>query len=311
MSAPIMYPITTMRRHNRKITVWWAGWTGTAMLMRAEPSHIPRWVAVEAISSLVTPLPSPAMMGRDGDGAGPRPDAWAPLGDWPDALGEPLPHQPHHDTRMGEINRGGYTAADAAQEAEEMEADREEARRNPGQTPRENLPWWRITEAVTYSPPGQIGEHEAEGRLMRALYFLGGTDRRPTYRSNAAIIADLKGYKEPVAREDATGSYVPRLQTTPADTADRLLQAMRWYCELELTGGATPARIMDDRALNVPRSFADIARFLDPPIKRQAAQQAYARGIAAITRIANAGTPVVDHLLAQTQTRNRTHALTR
>ncbi|MEQ1694417.1 MAG: hypothetical protein ABL901_01120 [Hyphomicrobiaceae bacterium] len=291
---------------NVAVRVRWAGWEGEAVYFRAKPSDRPAWLARVRAGKGYTfhPLPTDAMRRY---GCGSEPDAMQPLGDAPHALGAPLPVHPHHTLRMGSI---GGVAFDATAAAEEMQADRD--RRDPDATALEALPWWREPSEVTYSPRGQIGEREAEGRVMRALYFLGGTEQPRAGRTNAAVLADLKHAFDLATRQDATASYVPRLNTTLRDSPANLLTAMEWFCELQLISDLAwkQAYALKQRAHNIPVSFVMIALEIGVD-GRDGAQKAYTRGIARIAAIANTGTPSLDRIRTRTKEGNRAYALTR
>ena len=304
-ALPVPMPV------NEPVYVRWAGWEGEAVFFRAKPADKPRWMArvrQGKAGYAFKPLPSAAMLGRDGRSCGPAPDALQPIAGFPVALGDPLPHLPHHDRRLGTIGGVAFSATDAA---EEMESAREDARRTRDAPTLEALPWWREPSDVTYSPPGQITEREAEGRVMRALYFLGGDEHPKPYRTNAAVLADMKHAFDVATKQDATASYVPRLNTTLRDSPSELLAAMEWFCELALGTGWKTSYALRARAKNIPDSFAVIAVVLGTKDQR-GAHNADTRGIARVHDIANAGhTPRLDAIRRDTKEGNRSHALTR
>jgi len=346
MSSP-WYPMDAMRQYNKAMRLRWNGWEGTAVLLRAKPGDTPRWVQPVKRKGGATsfePLPSRRQRTFPGNGTGEivdvserwlndrgwgdQPDCWQPLGAWPDPLPEPLPEGPHHQSRFGTIGGVEYNAV---QDYEEMQEARERARRQRDEPEPETPPaWWRDPTAVTYSAPGAIGEREAEGRVMRALYFLGGNAvfRAPRERLNADVLAAWYRAKETAEDLEKPGRFTPRLNVHPTDTADRLLTAMRWACELgaggmrytldgkgKLAASATGEGwsrwvVLDRRARNVPDTWSVIADIVEAP-SRQAAQKMYDPAIADIARIANTGTPILDRLLATTQESNRRHADTR
>lgn len=303
-----MYQMDSMRRINVAVGVVWGGWTGTAVLLCAKPGDTPRWAATvkDGRTTRYEPLPSASMRRR---GAGPAPDAWWPLGDWPDALPAPLPHQPHHDVRFATI---GGVAFDATAAAAEMEEAREAARcRDDEPAAKDGLPWWRDPATVTYSAAGSITKREAEGRVMRALYFLSRPDNPLRYRSNAAVLADMMASRD-WGSSDFSSPHVPHLTLTLSDTADRMLAALRWAAELKAAPhgyGQKRLAVLIDRARNEPLTFADIG--LRMHISPARASMIYDDAIDRIAAIANTGTPELDAIIAATKSRNRAHAISR
>jgi len=314
------YPISAMTRAKTLVRVRWAWWQGEALLL-ANPGKPRQWLMPvgEPGARRLVPLPPRnvrvfwhAHMGEtltvgedwlERNGWGPEPHLWQPVGAWPEPLPAPV-------ATVGEkprfVSIGGMRFS-ATEAAAEMEAEREEARRAPREA-REaiELPWWRDATQLTYSPAGSIGLREAEGRVMRALYFLGGGEAwEIAAGSNAGVLADLKHAAE-VASGDATEDYIPRFEAGPADTPDRLLMAMRWVCEMRLDpacDGQRRYRVLDARARNVPVTFAAIGEAFG--LSRPRARQIYTAAIARIAVIANAGTPLIDARVAAIQTDNR------
>lgn len=328
MTGGSWYPMAAMRRINTPIRVRWNGFEGTAVWLRAKTGDAPRWVqpVKHAGGAGFEPLPSrqqrtfPANARGDdvavtehwleGRGWGPEPECWQPIGEWLDPLPDPLTEGPHHDSRFSTIGGVAFDAATAAAEMEEM---REAARCRPNNdgVAEDGLPWWRDPAAINYAPRGQITARDAEGRVMRALYFLGG--REPAlarYRSNAAVLADLMEARD-WGKSDFSGTHIPRLAVTRSDTADRLLEAMRWACELmaDRDHGWRWFAVLERRARNEPQSWSRIADVIGA--ERTSALRSYARAITRVTVIANSGTPHLDRRLAEIQKGNRRHADTR
>lgn len=180
--------------------------------------------------------------------------------------------------------------------------------------------WWRDAHAIVYEPPGTVSPRMAEGRVMRALAVCGhGIDVVVRTRSFGALLADL------AARADhqpyATSDYAPRLAALPADRSD-FDTAMAWLTALNPRGVPSvwgradwslsrAQEVLAHRAARVPLSFDVIGGLWG--ISGEAARQAYARSIAAVTRVANGETawphavaaPTrVDHIAA-VRARNR------
>jgi len=330
------YPIGSLTTYNVPVVLRWAGWEGTAVWMR-EGKAAPRWVAIVGTGRTATTQPLPPKKlrlyhdtpaGEDhpatdrmlaARGWADGPSCWRPLRPetWPDALPAPLPFQSAEDV-MAQIGRVAFSATEAAAE---MEADRlaarQETKKRGTDREREALPWWRDAAlTVLHSPPGAITPRECDGRVMRALYFLGHGGATPPElrgRDNAGVLEDLRkaaaqalreGRELPVPPDDT--DRVPQLVRTPADTDERLLQALGWACEA-YAHTDTLRIVLLGRAANVPLSWSRIGGFLG--ITRQAAKDRYDRAMLRLTRIANAGTtPGLDRTRAAVIERNRAHA---
>jgi hypothetical protein len=315
-----------LTRHNIPVVLRWAGWEGLAVWLQ-EGREPPRWVAVTGTGKAAKfePLPpkklrlyhevhageeytaTPEMLAARGWAVGPT--SWRPHRPetWPSLLPEPLPVEVPESVVVS-IGRVAFSATDAAAE---MEADRTHARAKKDKPDKEALPWWRTDDLseITYAPPGRMTKREVEGRVMRALYFLGGGGLVPSEmlaRSNADVLADLKRAAD-LALGDATSDYVPHLDRTPADTDDRLLGAMRWVCEARATVWKPQTlHVLAWRSANIPLAWTEIGDRLKS--SRQAAKDRYDRAIISLTRIANTGTPTLDRIRAEVIQGNRAHA---
>lgn len=248
---------------------------------------------------------------------GDNPEFWAPLDparwrlfDLP-AVALTLPEA--SEPRLWS-SRQSFHAADAAEVAAEMEADRERAGREQGdgagRGQRREL-WWLDATQITYSDPGRITKREAEGRIMRALAsdtFDEATRGLGLGRRNALRQLDIDEIRALAEFEaDAVPEERPRFVAGPPDALD-YLTAMTWFAALgarELSpalaagaGGwprrrpATPGQLVlfyasrDDGL-----SFGDIARALrivtGRKISRGRAHQLYRAAIEAVWAIAN------------------------
>jgi hypothetical protein len=316
VAAP-WFPVDMMRIANRpcRIRVGGVAFTG---LYKGPPVETkrPRWVGIGVDRSFVD------LRGE--------PDAWQPLspGDWPG-------YGPHWDSRMVRIDAPSFDAIELA----EIKAERADMRHaayardslgEPGEP--EPLPSWRDADSITYSAAPHISRDEAEARVMRALYFLGGPGGLDLlgYRSNAAVMSDLKraadsvklltgfGYSEADARAElkmrhnealSSGSAMPRLMPTLSDTPERLIAAMRWATELRLSpkAGSVRYRVLELRSRNTAVTWADVGE-MNGNVSATRARQLYASAIDRIGTIANHGTPLLDHITATTIKANREHA---
>jgi len=180
------YPVKSMRRLNKAVRVRW-GWLEPfeAALIKTKPR---RWATLsrnkKTGATEITYLPPERVKGgflparttgemvpltaRQADAWGPEPDAWQPIGKWPDPLPAPLPTASiSSEPRMVSI---GKVAFDAAGAAAEMEADREEARQDRERhRRRDGMGWWWSPAEIIYQPLGHVDRRMAEGRVMRCL----------------------------------------------------------------------------------------------------------------------------------------------
>lgn len=300
--ADSWYRMSAMRRLNAPVRVLRGGSIGTAVLMRDTAGDAPRWVEPVMVKG----------QRQLRDITGPLPELWQPLvsGSWADPL--PAPVVLSESGRFVSIGRVTFSATEAAAE---MEADRETARAqhrdNHLEDADRSLPWWRDASIITYSAPGAITPREAEGRTMRALYFLAGESSQTTaarrVRVNAEVLEQLRRAADLL--NDTAPDLVPYMAESPADTPERLITAMRWVCELMLSpaiDGDRAFRILDARARNRPLSWGDISA--EEHVSRARAKQIHDAALRRVTAIANTGTPNADREIAALQQRNRNHA---
>lgn len=177
-------------------------------------------------------------------------------------------------------------AAEAAELASEMEADRRDASRTADETSTtqakrgaRRLQWWRDASLITYSEPGAISKREAEGRVMRAIASDGFHQRADGLglHESAALVdlsddqrAALDGLAQPA-------SVIDHFQPLGQDHDD-YLTAMSWYA-------AAPNMVLRLMASDLAFSWREIGERL--AVSRQAAQQRHKRAIDAVWTVAN------------------------
>ncbi|CAA2142797.1 hypothetical protein [Hyphomicrobium sp. ghe19] len=168
-----------------------------------------------------------------------QPDFWAPID--PDKFKLfPLPPValtlPDEDEppRMWS-SRQSYSAADAAADAAEMEADRDQARNGPKRANGQKRSlWWLDISRIRYAPAGYVTRADAEGRIMRALAqedmfvrasFGLGLDRRDSGLSDQQLrdLAEWEAKRAPSIR--------PRFEAVQPDLDDYGV-AMSWFTAL-------------------------------------------------------------------------------
>jgi hypothetical protein len=320
------YPMTLMRIHNRPIRVAWNGYHLDAMRMGPPVAKQARWVEIYGREFIDLP-PTRVVSFRDTHAGqlinvpeagqlarwGANPEMWQPLAShpWPTYL--PEHEQIWPGSKAGlftRIDQQSYGETEMAQDAAEREMFKDQAyARGRNGEPEEalELPKWRDATSISYSQSGHITRAEAEARVCRALYFLGGGGGLDLIagRSNAAVLADLK---RDVDDDDLAG-LIPRLIVHDSDTDARLITAMRWACELRLSplvNGRTRYDVLELRSRNVPVLWSKIADMLG--VSGTRAKQLYADAIDRITTIANTGTPLLDRSEAKVKQGNREHA---
>lgn len=162
--------------------------------------------------------------------------------------------------------------------------------------------WWRDASLLRYEAAGAVTRVMAEGRLMRALSLerMIRMDMAP-YRSNGAVLADIKRTLADVLAEEPDEDWAPRLRPVAADWSDFEI-VMGWITDV------WPSR----RALAVMR-----ARMRTPPatwtqigdVHRMSATHAkriYNRVVDLATDAANATCPTRRHkMLADLREQNR------
>jgi hypothetical protein len=321
------YPISAMRRLNKAVRVRW-GWVEPfeAVLLSANPR---RWATLRrdvTTGEIVTiDLPPKSVkqwrrtwageLGAVSDawlaqrGWGPEPQAWQPIGQWPDPLPDPLPTGEVEDTvRMASI---GEVKFDAAAAAAEMEADRERARN--GREPRdrsEGLAWWWSPAEVVYEPAGMVSRRMAEGRVMRAVAWCRGGHASPKLASSK-FFAEMAAAASELFEEVDVASQAVRFVPLQEDLGD-FLTAMGWFVRLnsQRTEGIKRSREQEMlllRSLPVPPSFGEIGRRLG--VSSQRAHQLYQRAVDKVTALANQPEGI-DAPIAKLRERNRAARVT-
>lgn len=327
--GPIWYPLRdaagalAVRVHNRVVNVRWGPFVGRACYVGPPVVTTPYWGepvkkdgrayfrelppkrvrTYREAANGADVEPSAGYMRRQGWGR--EPEAWQPLpGEvWPYPLPEQLPAMPV--AREGIFARIDHVKFDAAQAAAEMENEREFARRRKDNPEPVRIPWWRDGTAITYSERGAITPRECEGRVMRALYWLGrgGLVLPETHgtllgRMSASGIGD----------DDFPVAELPRLARGPGETDDQLLRAMDWLVELVLAhkSGGDWFYLLASNATDRPLTYARMGALAG--MSATDAHRMESRAIRHLARIANTGTPKLDDLRQSVVERNRAHA---
>jgi hypothetical protein len=184
-----------------------------------------------------------------------------------------------------------YRAVDAAEAAllsQEMEDDREHARRNPGVDAAQPVErqWWRDPSAVVYATAGSVTRRDAEGRVMRALLAETAIRvERPGCATFAGILARLSATL-PLAPGELAAMDLPPERVVPTGRDhDDLLTALGWLAAVHETAMERPRRAIRLRALDPPLGWREIGRRLG--CSHEAARTAYATGVDAVWSAAN------------------------
>lgn len=176
----------------------------------------------------------------------------------------------------------------------------------PDDVSRETLDplWWRDATQVAYSSRGGISQHEAEGRIMRAL----NTNWRihvesPSYQTNADVLARLG--QEPLLEdldEPLHHDWRPPFEPLGRDLDDFTV-SMAWFAALNpkelwhkrrAIGSMNRAQaVLLYRAMDPPSSWGFIGRKWS--VSPQRAAQVYQSSLEKITRAAN-GRSVFKHV---------------
>lgn len=339
------YPASAMRHLKRPVLVRW-GWVQPfeAILLTDNPR---RWAAVirdkktrNAIDFVVYPpkkVRSGFLLQRTTDETasmsesqydrwGPEPAAWRPMGAWPDPLPDPLPTtEVGSEIRMKSI---GKVAFDATAAAEEMEADREDARRGGSREVDDFGRWWRDGSRIRYRPAGQVQvepirewntdamrmethmRNMAEGRVMRAVSFCGaGHGLSQGQVAVGRFLSDLAASVESSDQlvRDGVVPFEPLRQDH-----DDFLTAMEWFAKLHPGHNARDQswslsreqQVLLFRSLTVPLSFADIGRQKAFQVSGTRARAIYESTIDRVHRLANASAGV-DPVILRVRERNR------
>ena len=313
----------TMRRHNRVVNVRWGPYTGPACYVgppvvseaywgepvkdgarryfRELPPRRVRSFREKAIGEDVEP--SAGYLARQGWER--EPDSWQPLpaDKWPDELPEPLPAMPQ--SLAGIMARVDHVKFDAAQAVAEMEDDRRRADSNEEEKEVARVPWWRDASAVKYSAAGEITPRECEGRVMRALYWMGAGELALPVTTGTAIGRMTASTPE----EEPEGSInLPPLVRGDGETDERLLAAMDWVAELCI--GSVYARYWVDllaaQATDRPITYARLGYLFET--SASSVHESEKRALRHLFKISNKGTPKLDASRRATVERNRAHA---
>lgn len=247
-----------------------------------------------------------------------KPLCWQPQD--PEKWQAPLPEPLSTATDRlwySKLSFGVVEEAEAAELAQEMERDRNDARRGPVHSapPREPMQWWRDADKIKYEPRGQISPRMAEGRVMRAVALCGhssgmygqGTGMSLRARS---ILASMATSASP--EDYATSDYVPRLRALPGDHSDFPI-AMSWFTALNtmpLPASDSKAawvfnreqEALAFRSFNIPLSYAEIGNQWG--VSGETARQTYISAIDMVHRLANGVVPVVVDHMAELRKRN-------
>lgn len=316
--------VLTMRLYNRAINIRWGTYCGPACFVgppaavkpfwgepvkegkrkyfrELPPRRVKSYNARGDVAAGDYVEPSPAMLERQG--WGPEPDAWQPLpaDQWPLPLPETLPR-----VAAGLMTRIDHIRFDAAAAAAEMEEDRRVAENRKEEKEPVRVPFWRDASVITYSERGAVTPRECEGRVLRALYWLGaGALALPVTHGTA--IGRMTATSPEEETEDA--ATLPPLVRGPGETDDRLLEAMDWIAELYFAfpnSGAYWAEIMFVQATDRPLTYSRIASFFGA--SASSVRESEKRALRHLTKIANTGTPYLDASRAATVERNRAYA---
>lgn len=232
-----------------------------------------------------------------------EPQSWRPADvnrwRWPNNVApEPLPVQ--IEPRMTTIGM----AFDATAAAAEMEADREAARANRRAATTDTPQWWRDVARVAYAPMGAVSRDHGEARIMRALILERGIrlDLRP-YRTNAAVLADLKATLADLLAEAPASDWVPPLVAQPEDWRDFEV-VMGWL--IEVMPSRRELTCLRGRMQSPPLTWVQIGDEIGRTEAR--ARQLYAGAIDALVAAANREPRRARARLAELQERNRSAA---
>jgi hypothetical protein len=287
----IWYSISAMKRAAVKVRVIWNGREFDATITRNAAGNL-QWATILPTGEIKWLPPA-----REARQWGDQPDAWRPLGPWPDPLPTPMiTAQPR--VWSSRMRFQLVEEASAADLAREMEHDRESARVHRGAgdfDPKSQ--WWKDPYAIKYQPAGEITKEMAEGRLMRAVAACGArAGLTLESRTAGTVLADLATAADEAFRQfDATSDGAVQFRPLPQDHAD-FCEAMRWFAMLNPPKSWARSReawtfnrmqkTLLFRAFAVPLNWREIGN----RIKRtdQRARQLYAEAIVMAAKIANA-----------------------
>lgn len=310
----------TMRVHNRPVEIQWGHWSGVAVYVGLPVSDTPYWA--EPTKRGLVPLPPRKVISYreipngelvetpqswlQRNGWGPEPTAWRPRAGerWPHELPELLALTA---SAVGRAVRIDHVAFNAAEAAAEMENERQwrRDRGDDGDEPAVDA-WWRDGMLIPYSDRGVITPRECEGRVMRALYWLGRggeSVRASTHSPLASMVADV------VSSEHMPDtSELPKLARMPTETDARLFEAMAWLTEMLITKPSGRRWLAILVALTRDRrvTLTEVGRGYS--IAGQSVGEQRVRALKLLTKIANTGTPEILSRRTDLVARNRAHA---
>ena len=244
------YSLESLPDLNLVVRVWWAV-NGVFESFQAEHLFVDGkwdWMRMQGRRLVLLP-PS----GRNGHGWAKEPACWQPIDAekfvWPS--GKQIPLAPH----MLPIFAGSRQQFKATAEAVEREGNAE--RNRDADEKSRAIQWWRDVSQVVYEPRGSVTRDMCEARIMRALTLdqMIRMDIAP-YRSNAAVLANLKASILDMLDQPPEDDWVPRLDPQPSDHAD-YLEAMRWLARVGMSHQRW--RVMQGRRMSPPLSWVQIA----------------------------------------------------
>ena len=234
-----------------------------------------------------------------------EPHVWRPSDDnkgwfWPNGV-VPEPAKPHQIPRWASIGGVDFDAAEAVSEMQEWrECARVGAPEQAGLSlAREQ--WWRDVTRVVYEPQGKVTAQHGEARIMRALILERSIrmDLAP-YRTNAAVLAQLKTTLADVLREQPEGDWVPPLTPQPQDWRDFEV-AMGWL--VEVMPSKREMMILRARMQSPPATWRQIGDEINRTGAR--ARQIYDDVIEALVAAANRAPKRAKARLGELKARNR------
>jgi hypothetical protein len=294
----IWYPLSALKRPGVKVLVIWNGREFDAAIAR-NPSGRLQWGTI-IDSGEIKWLPPQ----REARQWGEQPDAWRPIGAWPDPLPEPL-NTPQPRLWSSRMKFALVDEASSADLAKEMEHDRESARaQRNARDPETKSQWWKDPYAIKYQTAGEIGmadvggimRNMAEGRLMRAVATCGaGYGLSIESKTVGQVLADLATAADEAFRQsDPTSDGAIRFKPLPQDHQD-FTEAMRWFTQLNPPSSWAKRReawsfnrmqkTLLFRALPVPLNWREIGTRIKRSGERS--RQLYSEAITMATRIAN------------------------
>lgn len=310
------YGISSIQRPNVDVTVLWEGRQFRAAIILNPATKRYQWATVSKDGDRVF-LPPKGLEKKWGD----EPEAWRPIGAWPDPLPEPLrgvEPRLYSSTMKFQLVEDA-TSADLARE---MEQDRADAQRGDVSSADRfdplHLQWWRDNTKIKYEARGQVTKDNCEGRLMRYVAcFVAPFDEGEeltlrTMTTSQILVRLIEQANKGDATEVASSSYAPRLFPIKPDHDD-FLEAARWYTRLNpvetwgenrrLWKRNKAQQVLAFRAKRVPWSYAEIGEKVIGK-SGERARQIYSETIKRALAIANAP-EVVDPRFEELRERNR------